>query len=39
MMAPAGTTWPSNSFTPRRWALESRPFRVEPPPLVFDMVL
>ena len=28
---------PSYTFTPRRWALESRPFRVEPPPLVFDM--
>ena len=28
---------PSNTFTPRRWALESRPFRVEPPPLVLDI--
>ena len=28
---------PPNTFTPRRWALESRPLRVEPPPLVLDM--
>ena len=32
-----GDPVPSNTFTPRRWALESRPLRVEPPPLVFDM--
>src|SRR5215213_8396509 len=37
MMVPARTAWPSNTFTPRRWALESRPLRVEPPPLVFDI--
>src|SRR5579863_417052 len=36
MMAPAGTAVPSNTFTPRRWAAESRPLRVDPPPLVFD---
>ena len=29
---------PPNTLTPRRCALESRPLRVEPPPLVFDMV-
>ena len=34
----AVTEVPSNSFTPRRWALESRPLRVEPPPFVLDMV-
>src|SRR5436190_4794624 len=37
MMAPAVTTVPSYTFTPRRWALESRPLRVEPPPLVLDI--
>src|SRR4051794_24427220 len=37
MMAPAVTVWPSNPFTPRRLASLSRPFRVEPPPLVFDI--
>src|SRR4051812_47425089 len=36
MMAPARTWWPSKHFTPRRCAAESRPFRVEPPPLVLD---
>ena len=30
-------TVPSNTFTPSRCAFESRPLRVEPPPLVFDM--
>src|SRR5580700_1267830 len=38
MMAPARTAVPSNTFTPRRCALESRPLRVDPPPLVFDML-
>jgi hypothetical protein len=28
---------PSNTLTPKRCAWESRPLRVEPPPLVFDM--
>src|SRR6185295_6614121 len=37
MIVPALTLVPPNAFTPRRWALESRPLRVEPPPLVFDM--
>src|SRR3954462_3933855 len=37
MMAPAVTIVPSYTFTPRRWALESRPLRVEPPPLVLDI--
>src|SRR4051794_20385573 len=37
MMAPAFTRVPSNTFTPSRWALESRPLRVDPPPLVFDI--
>ncbi len=34
---PADTMVPSNSLTPRRLDSESRPFRVEPPPLVLDM--
>src|SRR3954470_18006249 len=37
MIAPACTAVPSYTFTPRRLASESRPFLVEPPPLVFDM--
>src|SRR4051794_36551989 len=37
MIVPAVTLVPPNSFTPRRWAFESRPLRVEPPPLVFDI--
>src|SRR3954452_21305668 len=37
MMAPASTWVPSKTVTPRRWAAESRPLRVEPPPLVLDM--
>ena len=39
MIAPACTAPPSNTFTPRRLDSESRPFLVEPPPLVFDMSL
>jgi hypothetical protein len=31
------TVVPSNAFTPRRFDVESRPFLVDPPPLVFDM--
>ena len=38
-MAPARTAVPSYTLTPRRWAAESRPFRVEPPPLVLDTYL
>src|SRR4051794_28061971 len=37
MIVPAWILVPSNTFTPRRCAFESRPLRVEPPPLVFDM--
>src|ERR1022692_4843503 len=37
MIEPAGTAVPSNTLTPRRWARESRPLRVEPPPLVLDI--
>ena len=37
MMAPACTIVPSNTLTPSRWAFESRPLRVEPPPLVLDI--
>ena len=39
MIEPAVTSVPSYTLTPRRWAFESRPFLVEPPPLVFDMAL
>src|SRR5690606_41170271 len=28
-ISPALTNWPPKRLTPRRWALESRPFRVE----------
>src|ERR1700678_3972711 len=38
-MAPARTSVPPKALTPSRWALESRPLRVEPPPLVLDMSL
>src|SRR5260370_29615677 len=31
------TVSPPNVFPPRRWALESRPLRVDPPPLVLDI--
>src|SRR5215210_5130489 len=37
MMVPAWILVPSNTFTPRRCAFESRPLRVDPPPLVFDI--
>src|SRR5262245_42429498 len=37
MIVPAVTSVPSNTLTPRRCALESRPLRVEPPPFVFDI--
>src|SRR5690606_16303284 len=36
-IVPAVTAVPSKAFTPRRCAAESRPFRVEPPPLVLDI--
>src|SRR5580658_7687515 len=39
IIEPALTDSPSEAFTPRRCALESRPFRVEPPPLVLDISL
>src|ERR1700710_573808 len=34
MMEPAGTTWPAKTLTPRRLALESRPFLEEPRPFL-----
>ncbi len=37
MMEPAVTAAPSKRFTPRRCAFESRPLRVDPPPLVLDI--
>src|SRR5215217_2549078 len=33
-MLPASTRSPPNFFTPSRWAFESRPLRVEPPPFL-----
>ena len=37
MISPALTTWPPKRFTPRRWALESRPLRVEEAPFLCAM--
>src|SRR5215469_9506271 len=34
MISPAPTIWPPNRFTPSRWALESRPFRLEDAPFL-----
>src|SRR6478672_7240330 len=34
MIAPAVTVWPANTFTPSRWACESRPFFEEPRPFL-----
>src|SRR4051794_18745783 len=34
MISPAPTTWPPKRFTPRRWALLSRPFLLEPRPFL-----
>src|SRR3954453_9116675 len=32
MISPPVTVWPAKTFTPRRFALESRPLRLEPRP-------
>src|SRR3712207_524982 len=37
MISPPVTTWPANTFTPRRLALESRPLRLEPRPFLCAM--
>src|SRR5918997_4903938 len=34
MISPPDTTSPANTFTPRRFALESRPLRLEPSPFL-----
>src|SRR3954469_20997817 len=34
MISPPVTVWPANTFTPRRWAFESRPLRLEPRPFL-----
>src|SRR5690349_19130237 len=34
MISPALTTWPPYRLTPRRWALESRPFLVDAAPFL-----
>src|SRR3954453_14823628 len=37
MISPALTTWPPKRLTPRRWALESRPFRDDEAPFLCAM--
>src|SRR4051794_11618769 len=37
MISPPVTVWPAKTFTPRRWALESRPLREEPRPFLCAM--
>src|ERR671932_518650 len=39
MISPPVTAWPANTFTPRRFALESRPLRLEPRPFLCAMEL
>jgi hypothetical protein len=39
MIEPALTAVPSKTFTPSRWAVESRPLRDEDAPFFFDMTL
>src|SRR3954447_12263000 len=34
MISPPVTAWPAKIFTPRRWAFESRPLRLEPRPFL-----
>src|SRR6478735_9349584 len=34
MISPPVTVWPAKTFTPRRFALESRPLRLEPRPFL-----
>src|SRR4051812_1278799 len=34
MISPPVTRWPANTFTPRRFASESRPLRLEPSPFL-----
>src|SRR4051812_21901067 len=36
-ISPAFTTWPPNRLTPSRWALESRPFRLDDAPFLCAM--
>src|SRR5271165_4116263 len=37
MIEPPGTNWPPKTFTPNRWALESRPFLELPNPFLCAM--
>src|ERR1700742_1606830 len=37
MISPALTRWPPNRLTPSRWALESRPFRLDEAPFLCAM--
>src|ERR1700749_980644 len=37
MVSPAFTRWPPNRLTPSRWALESRPFRLDEAPFLCAM--
>src|SRR5438552_17738961 len=39
MIEPAGTSWPSPTFTPRRWPTESRPFFELEPAFLWAMDL
>src|SRR5262250_3174919 len=34
MISPAPTSWPPKRLTPSRWALESRPFRLDEAPFL-----
>src|SRR4051812_42937088 len=34
MISPPVTRWPANTFTPRRFASESRPLRLDPSPFL-----
>jgi len=39
MIVPPRTAWPPNTFTPSRWELLSRPFRLEPWPFLCAILL
>src|SRR3954453_13951751 len=38
MISPPFTTCPANTFTPSRWAFESRPLRLEPSPFLWAIL-
>src|SRR5215208_1621901 len=39
MISPPVTVWPANTLTPRRFAFESRPLRLEPSPFLCAICL